>query len=125
MGWIVDNIRWILILSGVLTCSMLVMAVAPRYANRVIFGEEISHASHGLVSRSWGAMIFASGLMLIYAAYYAEARLPILLYSIAGKLGFVVLVLSKPHFRKQRAFTMALGDLVIVALLAWYLISAG
>lgn len=124
MSWIAANIFWILNASGALTCSMLVMALAPRFAMRATFGEVADGPVANLIARSWGAMIFASGLMLIYAAWHAEARLPILLYSIAGKLGFVVLVLAEPRFRKRSALIAAGGDLVIVALLSWYLLAA-
>ena len=94
MNWIVEDIDWILIVSGVLTCSMIVMALAPHVAMRATFGEIADGPVANLIARSWGALIFASGLMLIYAAYHAEARLPILLYSIAGKLGFIGLVVA-------------------------------
>ena len=124
MTWIVRNIDWILIVSGALTCSMLSMAVAPRAAMRATFGEAAEGPVADLIARSWGAMIFASGLMLIYAAWHAEVRLPILLYSIAGKLGFIGLVLAEPRFRKPNALIAAGGDLVIVALLGWYLLAA-
>jgi hypothetical protein len=124
MRWIVGNIDWVLIVSGALTCSMIVMALAPRFAMRSTFGEVAEGPVANLVARSWGAMIFASGLMLIYAAYHAEARLPILLYSIAGKLGFAGLVLTEPRFRRAGALITAGGDLVIVALLVLYLIAA-
>jgi len=69
-------------------------------------------------------MVAASGLLLIYAAYHAEARLPILLYSIAGKTGFIALVLSDERFRRQRAMQAALADAIMVALFAWYLRAA-
>ena len=125
MIWIVQNIHWVLIVSGALTCSMLSMAVAPRFAMRSMFGEVAEGPVANLIARSWGAMIFASGLMLIYAAWHAEARLPILLYAIAGKLGFIALVLAEPRLRKPNALIAAGGDLAIVALLAWYLLAAG
>jgi hypothetical protein len=121
--WIVANIDWILIVAGLLTCSMISMALAPRFAMRSTFGEIAEGPVANLIARSWGAMIFASGLMLIYAAWHAEARLPILLYAIAGKLGFIALVLAEPRFRRSGALAAAAGDLVIVALLAWYLIA--
>ena len=123
MGWILRNIDWILVVSGVVTSTMLVQALAPRFAFKFIFGEDSPGAVSALIGRSWGAMIFASGLMLIYAAYHPEARLPILLYSIAGKLGFVALVFVEPRFRNARALPMALGDLLIVVVLIWYLIA--
>ncbi len=122
MSWIDANIFWVLIASGALTCSMLTMALAPRWAVRFTFGEEIASASGLLIARSWGAMIFASGLMLLYAAYHPEVRLPILLYSIVGKLFFVVLILGNANFRR-RAFATVLGDMTIVALLSWYMLA--
>lgn len=122
--WIVRNIDWILIVSGALTCSLLTMAVAPRVAMRSMFGETADGPVANLIARSWGAMIFASGLMLIYAAWHAEVRLPILLYSIVGKLGFIGLVLAEPRFRRPNTLTAVGGDLVIVALLGWYLLAA-
>lgn len=124
MRWIVQNIDWVLIVSGLLTCSMISMALAPRFAMRSTFGEVAEGPVANLIARSWGAMIFASGLMLIYAAWHAEARLPILLFSIVGKLGFVALVLAEPRFRRPSALIAALGDVVIVALLSWYLVAA-
>ena len=124
MRWIVQNIDWVLIVSGLLTCSMISMALAPRFAMRSTFGEVAEGPVANLIARSWGAMIFASGLMLIYAAWHEEVRLPILLFSIAGKLGFVALVLAEPRFHRQSAMIAALGDLIIVALLSWYLVAA-
>lgn len=123
-NWIISNISPVLIVCGLLTCSMLLMAVAPRFAMRATFGEAAEGPVANLIARSWGAMIFASGLMLIYAAWHAEARLPILLYAIAGKLGFVALVLAAPSLRKPGALAVVAGDLVIVALLVWYLLAA-
>lgn len=125
MSWIVEHIDWVLIVSGVLTCSMILMALAPRLAMRSTFGEVAEGPVANLIARSWGAMIFASGLMLIYAAWHAEVRLPILLYSIVGKLGFILLVLAEPRFRRLSALIAAGGDLVIVLLLGWYLFTTG
>jgi hypothetical protein len=123
--WIAAHIDWVLIVSGLLTCSMLLMAVAPRVAMLSTFGEVAQGPVANLIARSWGAMIFASGLMLIYAAWHAEVRLPILLYSIAGKLGFIALVLAEPKFRaRTNARVAVIADLAIVALLSWYLLNA-
>jgi hypothetical protein len=123
--WIAAHVDWVLIVSGLLTCSMLLMALAPRVAMRSTFGEVAQGPVANLIARSWGAMIFASGLMLIYAAWHAEVRLPILLYSIVGKLGFIVLVLAEPRFRaRTNARVAVIADLAIVALLSWYLLNA-
>jgi hypothetical protein len=122
MNWIDQNISWVLFVSGALTCSMLLQAFAPRFAVRFIFGEEISGAAALLIARSWGAMIFVSGLLLIASAYHPQLRLPVLLNAVAGKLGFVLLVFAGGRrYRARPAFAMALVDLVMVALFAWYL----
>jgi hypothetical protein len=123
VDWIIRHIDWILIVSGVLTFSMVLMMLAPRFALRATFGEAAEGRVADLVSRSWGEMIAASGLMLIYAAYHPETRLPILLYSIAGKTGFIVLTLSK-GYRGTNAMTAVAADAVMVALFAWYLLAA-
>ena len=123
MGWISNNIQPVLIVSGVLTFSMISMLLMPRFAQLFVFGEAADGEVADLVSRSWGEMIAASGLMLIYAAYHPEARLPILLYSIAGKTGFIVLTLSK-GYRTPKAVIAMLGDAIMIALFAWYLLAA-
>jgi hypothetical protein len=122
MAWIVQNIEWVLIVSGLLTFSMAAMMIAPRFASRFVFGEETQGRLANLISRSWGEMVAASGLMLIYAAYHPETRLPILLYSIAGKTGFIVLTVSK-GYRSPNAMLAVAGDAIMVSLFAWYLLS--
>lgn len=123
MDWILNNIQPVLLVSGILTFSMVLMMLAPRFALRATFGEAAEGRVADLVSRSWGEMIAASGLMLIYAAYHPETRLPILLYSIAGKAGFIVLTLSK-GYRGMNAMTAVVADAIMVALFAWYLLAA-
>jgi hypothetical protein len=119
--WIIRNIDWILVVSGLATCTMMALALAPRWTMQFVFGEIAEGPVAELIARSWGEMIFASGLLLTYAAWHAEARLPILLFSIAGKLGFAGLAVAEPQFRRVRALPMAAADLVMVALFAWYL----
>lgn len=120
MSWIAENIRWILIVSGLATSSMLAMAVAPRFAVRYVFGEEASGAVSDVMARTWGAMIFASGAALVYAAFDEAVRVPVMVLAIIGKGAFSASVLMS-NLRRQRAFTMALADLVMVTLFAWYL----
>jgi galactitol-specific phosphotransferase system IIB component len=120
VSWIAANIRWILIVCGVATSSMLAMAVAPRFTVRYVFGEQASGAVSDVMARTWGVMIFASGAALIYAAFDGSIRLPVIVLAIIGKGAFSASVLST-RLRRQRAFAMALADLAMVALFAWYL----
>jgi hypothetical protein len=124
MNWIIGNIVWILQVSGVATCSMISLAFAPRFMTRFIFGEAITGPTGDLVARSWGVMIFLGGLLLIYASFHPEARLPILLFSFFGKSSFVVPVIVQPsRYLRQRAYTMAFGDIAMIVCFAWYLIA--
>ena len=126
MIWIQNNIGWILVVSGILTCAALLQAVAPRFGMMNLFGEEVIPSSALLIIRSWGAMIFVSGLLLIYAAYHSEQRLPILFYSITVKLGIAGLVFAGgARYRKRQVFKIASADFVMALLFVWYLIAAG
>ena len=70
-------------------------------------------------------MIFATGLLLIYAAYHEEARLPILVFASFTKLTFAALVLSNGgRYRRKLATQVAVGDLTMVGLFSWYLLAA-
>jgi len=118
-SWIAVNAFWILFVCGALTCSMISLALVPRAIVRLVFGEEISGAATLLMARSWGAMIFMSGALLIASAYHPEFRTPILINAIAGKLGFAVLVFANGRrFLARPALPMALIDLAMVALFA-------
>jgi len=122
MDWIRGNIQWILIVCGAATRSMLVIALAPRFAARFIFGEELATPSSLLIARNWGAMIFVSGLLLIASAGHPDFRLPIMLNAIAGKLGFTLLVFAGgKRYLAKPAFPMAIADLAIVLLFVVYL----
>lgn len=123
MSWIVQNIEWILLVSGVGTCSVVLMALAPHAAQRQYFGQIAEGPVANLIARSWGVMVFAAGLMLIYAAYHPQVRLVVLVYAIVGKGSFVTLTALTPAFRRKLSGILAILDLIIIALLGWYLIA--
>ena len=114
----------VLIVCGALTATMLLPMLAPRFAFSNMFGEMADGPLGDLLMRSWGQMIFATGSMLIYAAYHDESRLPILLFASFTKLTFATLVLSNgARYARKPAILIAVGDLTMVGLFMWYLIS--
>lgn len=122
-SWIEKNISWILIVCGALTCSMLLMAIAPHFAARLFFGEEITAVAGLLLARSWGAMVFAQGLLLAYTAWHGQGRAQILLFSMAGKSCFFGLVVADwAQFHDRPGMIMAFADFAMVLIFAWYLI---
>jgi hypothetical protein len=121
--WIDHNIGWVLEISGLLTCSMLLYALAPRMVHEFVFGVDVTDNTAILALRSWGIMIFGAGALLVYAAYHPDFRDAIMLYSIAGKSSFILPVLfDSGKLLRKPAFAMALADVVMVALFAWYLV---
>jgi len=125
MSWIVTNMHWVLIVCGVLTTSMLLPMIAPRFAFKLMFGEVTDGPLGDLLTRNWGQMIFSTGLLLIYAAYHEDARLPILVFASFTKLTFAGLVLSNgARYARKIAMQVAVGDLTMVGLFAWYLLAA-
>ncbi|MGD1935590.1 MAG: hypothetical protein ACFB0Z_13995 [Candidatus Phaeomarinobacter sp.] len=121
MAVITDNIFWILIVSGVVTSTMLLAAVAPRAVFKQFFGSVLEGPLGNAVMRNWGLVIGMSGLLLIYAAYDETIRTPIMAFSIVGKLFFVGLVFTAGSSLKA-ARGGAIIDLLIAGLFSAYLL---
>ncbi len=69
MNWIVVNSKWIMLVSGIITCSMLLVTISPSAGLLNTFGETLPDASiMQIVVRNWGALIGLIGGMLIYGA---------------------------------------------------------
>lgn len=126
MSVIVDNMQWIMLAAGLLTLTMLQAAFAPRAATKAIFGEEVAGPAAELVVRNWGGLIAGGGAMLIYAAFNPEWRPLVLVFTGAGKLGFIALVLSQGRkFLSRQAGVAVVLDSIMVALFAAYLLAPG
>lgn len=121
---LVENMQWIMLVSGLLTLTMLQAAFAPRAAMRAIFGEEIAGPAAELVVRNWGGLIAGGGAMLIYAAFSPEWRPLALIFAGAGKLMFIALVLAHGRkFLSRQAGVAVVLDAVMVVLFTAYLIA--
>ena len=124
MGWIVVRIKWIMLVSGVLTCTMLYAAVAPEAALMSNFGESLEGPVAAIVVRNWGALIGIMGAMLIYGAFEPPVRPLVVTVAGASKLVFIALVLSNgTRFLGFQAGIAVAIDAVFVTLFAVYLIS--
>src|SRR4051812_53363 len=74
MNWIIANIQWIMIVSGLLTATMLYATIAPKAALLATFGETLEGPLADIVVRNWGALIALIGAMLIYGAFDPPGR---------------------------------------------------
>ena len=125
MRIIVANIKWIMLASGVLTCTMIYAAIAPQAALRGTFGETLEGPLAEIVVRNWGVLITLVGAMLIYGAYHAAVRPLVLAVAALSKLVFIALVLAQGarYLGQQAGIAIAL-DAVWVVLFALYLVAA-
>jgi hypothetical protein len=89
MSFVAANIKWIMLLSGALTCTMVYAAIAPQAALRSTFGETLEGAAADIVVRNWGALITLMGAMLIYGAFNPAVRSFALVVAGASKLVFI------------------------------------
>src|SRR6187397_2342060 len=94
MRWISAQIKWIMIVAGALTCTMVYAAIAPQAALLNTFGEALQGPVAEIVVRNWGALITLIGAMLIYGAFNPQVRSLALTVAGASKLVFIALVLS-------------------------------
>ena len=124
MPWLVAHMKWIMLVSGALTCTMLYAAIAPEAALRATFGVALEGPVAGIVVRNWGALIGLVGAMLIYGAFVPVVRALVLTVAGASKLVFIALILTigGPLIASRAGLTIGI-DLVMVLLYATYLIA--
>ena len=124
MPFIVRHIKWIMLLSGLLTCTMIYAIVAPQAALESTFGASFNSPLADVVVRSWGVLITLIGVMLIYAAFKPLYRNLVAAVAATSKISYAALVII---FGKQYLSTAGwvIGfDSLVAILLFIYLFSA-
>ena len=114
------SIKWIMLVSGFITSSMLGVAFAPQVGLDAMFGTTLEGPLAEVVVRNWAALIGIVGLMLIYAAFRPVHRKLVLTVAIVSKMLFMVLILAN-GFGADAAMTLVL-DGVFVLLFIVYLV---
>jgi len=125
MGRLEAGIKWVMLLSGALTCTMFYAALDPEGSFKATFGEELEGDAARIVVRNWGTLIGLVGLMLVYGAFRPAVRALALSVGGASKAVFVGLVLAHGtrFFGFQAGIAVAI-DALAVLLFAAYLIHA-
>lgn len=124
MHWIVSGMKWIMLVCGVLTCTMFYAAIAPRAALRSTFGDTLEGPVADIVVRSWGVLIGLIGAMLLYGAFNTITRPLILTVAGASKLAFVGLILLLGRqFLSYQAGVAVVSDVIQISLFAAYLVA--
>ena len=92
MNIVTQNIKWLIITAGLLTCTMVSAVFAPQATLIGIFGDALTQPLAQVVVRSWGFLIFLMGILLIYCSYNPVKRKLILAVVSISKIVFVTLV---------------------------------
>jgi len=126
MNWIVTNIKWIMLISGVLTTTMVYAAIAPDAALQSNFGETLDEPLARIIVRNWGALIALVGCMLIYGAFKPAVRGVALFVAGASKVIFIALVLSEGnrYLGQQVGIAVAIDSIWVLIFSAYVLASA-
>jgi hypothetical protein len=125
MKWIVAHIKWIMLVSGILTTTMLYAAVAPNAALQSNFGHGLEGGGPlaELIVRNWGILIGLIGAMLIYGAFDPPGRPFILTIAGLSKAAFIALVLTVGSGYLGQPIRLAVViDAIWVLVFATYLI---
>jgi len=93
MKLITKHIKWIMPVSGALTCAMFYAALSPQAALLSTLGAFVSGPLAEIVVRNWGALITLLGAMLIYGAFRPIHRTRIIAVATSSKMIFTGLVL--------------------------------
>jgi hypothetical protein len=115
------HIELILLLTGLATAGALLLFLAPVTILKMLFGQAPSDTLSLLIARHWGLLVCLVGVLLIYAAYHAETRVPTLIVAVVEKAAFALGVFISPFRRRSTVFVMALTDAGMAAVYLMYL----
>ena len=115
------HIKWLMLVAGALTFTMLYAFLAPQAALQSIFGTKLEGPAAEIVVRNWGALVALAGGMLIYGALNPVVRNFALVIVSISKCIFIglVLIYTSP-IGAQLAVSIAV-DAVFVLIFGVYL----
>lgn len=120
---VINNVRWILLVSGIFTAIMFVGFIAPHVAMEMLFGRAIDGNLETLIMRGWSGYIGLMGAVQIYAFFNANTRV---FASYMAVLSKAILVLTLLLFGRD-FLTAAAGVLVldsaVIIILGYYLLT--
>lgn len=118
---VTGNITLILYVTGILTCSMLLLFIAPKLVMEKMLRLEAGEGIAGLIERHWGMGIFITGLLLIWAGYDPSIRTPVIACVALNKATFVGMMLAnyKKGYVNNFSMIMAFDTACVVAFVVY------
>jgi hypothetical protein len=75
MSKFVSNFKWVMLICGLLTCSMFLGLFSPEALLQLNFGEVPGSSPYeNIIVRNWSALLGLTGIMLLYGAYKPAVR---------------------------------------------------
>ena len=117
-----NHIDWILLVSGLATCSLFLQFLSPKRALRAFNGLNIDDDFSLFFARAFGLAVSSIGLLIIWARFEPSLRFPILSIAVVGKCLFVATVLKYWNLLgKGFALTVAFDSLCVILYSAYLL----
>lgn len=113
-----------MLLSGLLTCSMILAVFAPEMALINMFGEALTEPLAQVIVRSWGFLIFLVGTLLMYGAFKPEYRNLVLVITSLSKLMFILLIVIYGSQYIEKSLLTIVLDSTLVIVFVSYLVKA-
>ncbi|MCC4833124.1 hypothetical protein LMH66_10820 [Shewanella sp. 10N.7] len=116
----IDYMKWIMIVAGGLTCSMIFAVFAPQEALISMFGESLTEPLAQVVVRSWGFLIFMIGVLLIYGAFRPIYRNLALVLASTSKVAFIsLIVMFGAQYIEKSLLTITLDSIFVIVFLGY------
>jgi hypothetical protein len=126
MRFFLSNFKWVMLVSGLLTCTMFLGLFSPQASLKSNFGETMQGPAADIIVRNWSALIGLMGIMLIYGAFNMPVRRFTLVIAGISKIIFIALVLSSSQsYSGLGAGTAVIADSIMVVLYIVYLLFSG
>ena len=123
MNFIIKNIKWVMLASGALTCTMFYGLFAPQAALESMFGASFNGTLENIIIRSWSALVGLIGAILIYGFFSKNNRVFSISIAAFSKVVFVsIVLLYGQEFLVKTAPAIAM-DCVFIILSGVYLFS--
>jgi len=118
---IFTNIKWIMLIAGLLTCSMIIAVFTPHTVLINMFGESLAEPLAQMIVRSWGFLIFLIGTLLIYGAFKPVYRNLAIVMASISKIFFILLIVKFGAQYIDKSLSIIILDSIIVVIFLSYL----
>lgn len=123
MNFIIKNSKWIMLVSGVLTCTTFYGLFAPQAALESMFGASFDGTLETMIIRSWSVLVGLMGVMLIYGGISEKHRVYSISIAALSKLAFVSLFLLYGQAFFSAAAAAIIMDILVIIVAVVYLIA--